>query len=307
MTKYMKFMALISLVLISALASATDITVSADDGYGTNVSNSSEWSVEWLPIPGVNVSMACDPNPALWATNCTCKVTNSGDSTLYNVTATDDTLGAIPVPNQLAPGQSGQATVTVLRPEGSEMTDIDKSISESGDDGGWDNGDAFDTSGSSLFVGQFTGVYYYTYLRFQGITLPEGAIIDNAYIRLYPSMVMGTPTARIQAVNSSNASQPTDYASINGATLTTAYVDWALPATTDEYVTSSSLVSIFDELLSDYGSLDNASVVLTLKNFDTGDYMQVSNSYDAGSNVPLLHITYHTASGSPMYAYAQLQ
>lgn len=108
------------------------------------------------------------------------------------------------------------------------MATIDIQVSASADDGTEVNGSAPSLTGTTISFGGTSGTAIRCGARFTGITIPEGATIDVAYLSAY--IYNGTAddiNATIYAEdNSSPGTFTTTDGDIDGRTLTTASVTW---------------------------------------------------------------------------------
>jgi hypothetical protein len=176
-------------------------------------------------------------------------------------------------------------------------------VATQGDDGCWTEGDQDLITGvGSLVVGCW---YPYdsanTFLRFVNVTVPQGAIVNTATLTLRARFDNATETvnARLCAVDADNAAAPTTYAEAEGATRTTAYVDWLdIPAwgalTSQE---APDISAVVQEVVDRAGWQSGNALVIYLE--DNGSSTGVKTVREACSyflgdteNYPLLEITY---------------
>ena len=142
-------------------------------------------------------------------------------------------------------------------------------------------------------------------VRFLGVTIPDGATITNAYLRLYKVNGSGSGTVqlRVRAVDDDSAAQFSSGNLPHNATLTTAYVDWAIAMSPlNEWAQSGDLSSIIQELVDTYSGLSSAAVNFALRN--NGSSSQYLYFYDreAGTaNLAELFIEW-TEGGGPPYS-----
>ena len=138
-----------------------------------------------------------------------------------------------------------------------------------------------------------TGTYS-TYLMFEGITIPVGAIITESYITFVEGVNVGTPAGRIYFEDVAAPSIPTSYADYYGKTKTTNYVAIGSVVGTQN---SSSLNAIIQELVDSHAPYSDGKMqALIYKISGDGNYC-IPKSYDNDSALAaLLHIVF-TAPG----------
>jgi hypothetical protein len=125
-------------------------------------------------------------------------------------------------------------------------------------------------------------------LRFTGITIPDDAIITDAYIRVYKVNGSGSGTLhlRVRAVDDDDAAQFSSGSRPSGATLTTAYVDWDIAMSPlNEWAQSGDLSDIIQELVDSYGGLSSAAINFALRNNgSSSQYLYFEDYEAAGTN-----------------------
>jgi hypothetical protein len=179
-------------------------------------------------------------------------------------------------------------------------TVVDAQVGASGDDG-WveyptiiDNYSVFTKAGMEE-------TYLRTFLRFTGITIPQGATITSCYISVYETtMGNGSPLTQIYFEKAQNPSQISGYNDYLSRILTGNYTEWDGPLSSDSWNNSPSLVTPMQELINTYG-LGNQAIQVMWKPNDGRSSKNVVRTYDYSSSLSAkIHIEYTlTPSASP--------
>ena len=136
-------------------------------------------------------------------------------------------------------------------------------------------------------------------VRFQGITIPQGATITHAYLRLISAGSYATGTCDVtlkgeDVDNSSVFSAGSANSNISGRTVTTASVSWGIPANSDrELVSSPDIASIIQEIVDRGGwSSGNAlSIIVTGSDSDIRNYLSADLfPYDLGWSIEIEYV-----------------
>lgn len=188
------------------------------------------------------------------------------------------------------------------------MATLDLLITDDADDGSWtENNSGF--SSVPAYLGGFissTPGYGNGFLRFHSITIPPGSTINSAVITGYAQQTISATTvnSRISAIAADNAAAPTTYAGAEGATRTTAYVDWNNIGSfsNESPYDTPDIATVVQEIIDRGGwASGNAIVFYTEDNGSTASsgrhraFRGVSTGYPAE-----LHIDYTApASGQP--------
>ena len=140
-------------------------------------------------------------------------------------------------------------------------------------------------------------------VRFQGVTIPDGATITSAYLTLYfPAPTQDEPDITIYGQDNGNPGQfTTDNANISSRTRTSASVDWgsANLGSSARWVNTSNLSTIVQELVDNYSYASGASMVFVWKSrANDGARDCTVQSYDvSASEAAKLHIEYTESGG----------
>lgn len=189
------------------------------------------------------------------------------------------------------------------------MTTLDLQVGVSGNDAVWSDYGGFgffDESLNSIYFGYYNLTYGSTncFMRYTNVTIPQGATISAAYLthKCYNSLSTTTVNGKISAVDEDNATAPTDYASAEAKTRTTASVNWNNVAawTADANYQSPSIVTVIQEIVNRVGwASGNALIIYIEDNSSTesNNTIRSSYAYDANYNPAesvILHIEYST-------------
>ena len=158
------------------------------------------------------------------------------------------------------------------------MVTVEYQVGASADDGYGINA-VWNTDGNLPF-GR-TSVRYYVYMLFPGVTIPPGATIDAAYLKLYyvsTTGTLGTNTIQIEKAQSpSRVTNLTDYSS---RTKCTAAGSWT-PTTNAGWNNSGSIKDAIAELCSAY-TLNNSNVQIFNFGPASGSGAVTYSSYEIG-------------------------
>ena len=155
---------------------------------------------------------------------------------------------------------------------------------------------------ASLKMGSVSWNYQWIGLTWYYPTIPVGAIITSAYIKMYVSGITGTTpeTMRIYFDDDIDTSYVTSYADISGRTRTTARVDWAVPAGSSGWVDTDDLSAVIQELVNsgNYSAGDKMmTAIIFAASYGSDKYASVT-SYDGTPSLsPKLCISYVLPSG----------
>jgi len=149
------------------------------------------------------------------------------------------------------------------------MATVDVKVAASADDtSGITECTSWSNSAEHLGIGVYLTNHYQASYRFTGITIPIGATITVAYIKLYGDNTdAGSPLTKVYAEDADSPAAPTSCADLQGRVTTTASVDWDGAIGNAGYVNSPSLVSIIQELVNSY---DYSAGVIQILHKDDG-------------------------------------
>jgi hypothetical protein len=176
---------------------------------------------------------------------------------------------------------------------------IEVSVSAGSNDGHWWEGTTdFDADSSYMLVGngnQWGRGAMNGFARFVGLAGLQGMTVDSAYLRYTANESFSTATCRIRirAVAADNPAAPTSYAQAEGATRTTAYVDWSVPADVNNVAKNSpDIAAVVQEVVNRSG-FGGALIVYLEDNASDNNARRYVGPYDwSATNAPLLHIEY---------------
>ena len=176
------------------------------------------------------------------------------------------------------------------------MTTVVVSPTASGDDGDQYTGDTFTTI-NATYVELATNKSA-TFVRFPGVTVPQGATVDSAVLAVVsstPKTAEGTATMRCHASNNSpRATTGTDVAALTRTTASTS-VTWQ--ATAAGQTKTGSVTAPVQEIINRAGWVSGNALQIIFQttnvpNFNFGFY-----TWDNGSDVPQLTIDYTAGGG----------
>lgn len=151
---------------------------------------------------------------------------------------------------------------------------------------------------NAIAIGNY-GAPYHFFLYFTGITIPEGATIDAAYIsvRAGPT-IYGTPVARIYAEDAASPECVDEAGDIAAKTKTTTYVDWTLSGWSNgNWYNSPSIKTIIQELVDSYAYSAGPIQFLILNNGSpVGAYCSIYDYVENAASAAKLHIEYTVAA-----------
>lgn len=180
---------------------------------------------------------------------------------------------------------------------------VDVQVGASLDDGYSDGAPSFNAIDGVLAVGNVSGVVYDSWARIDSIAIPQGAIIDVAYITVVGETAgndgAGTRTNIYLEDTDNTTTNPTTRAEHEALTRTTNFTAWDdVTIALDEVINSPSIVAVVQELV-DRALWANGNNMRVLWDDDGSlgpgnDYYR-TYSYD-GSTVkaPKLHVEWHT-------------
>lgn len=166
----------------------------------------------------------------------------------------------------------------------------------SGDDGYWDSNDFFGDN-DYLVIGKST-VSRHSFVRFPSVTIPQGSIISEAYIRFTAQDTDSSTVvnANIYFNNVDNAVAPTSIGEGDGLALTSAVAWSAIAAwTNDTQYNTPELKTILQTVI-DRGSWssNNAIQIVIKDNGSSGSARRLPSSFEllGGAEKAELHVTW---------------
>jgi len=150
-----------------------------------------------------------------------------------------------------------------------------------------------------LALGDISGNNAYMFLRFQNVSVPQGATITEAYIRFTAySNKTGTPVlTKIYFNDADNATAPTDWTTQQAKVKTTAVLDWDINIcwVNDTKYNTDDLSDVIQEVVDRPGWVSgNAMMALIQDDGSASGVYKAASSYDyvSGAEKAELHITY---------------
>ena len=213
------------------------------------------------------------------------------------------------------------------------MTALNISVTHNDDDGYvgiWTDGgeesgndNIFNNSANILRMGWDTENYtpdeyqFYAWFRFQNVTIPAGATIDDAVIKVYHSDNSGFDSSDpsegmiVKAHDINTAPRPANYAQVNGVTrasntaTTSSFIDVDnVESFSGQYYSSADIKAIIQEIVNGPASggswaSGNDMVFYLYPTSYSEDWQIDWVSKNAGSNPPKIEINYTAAAAAP--------
>jgi hypothetical protein len=157
---------------------------------------------------------------------------------------------------------------------------------------------------NTAVIGTIDATNEYAGLRWDAVTIPDGATIDVAYIRL--NVTVSSADEPQHTIHFENADAPATFVAtnnnINTRTMTSASVVWDnadLGANgTDQYFNSPSLVSIIQELMAARSYASGRAMVCRIQGGSSATRDLQFTSWDnSPTTAPVLHIEYTAGGG----------
>ena len=191
------------------------------------------------------------------------------------------------------------------------LTEITEVIAASSDDGfireefyyGSPSTTAFTSTNDEMKVGHEDNdmglvKYFWSFLRFTTIDIPQGSTIASAKIQMkysgFQSNSVGE-TIKISAEDVDDATAPTNTSDVINATLTTANSTWTIPSmTTNTYYDSQDITGVIQEIVNRSGWTANNDINIILHDASTSaDWYARWWSHNKGAaHAPKLVINY---------------
>lgn len=174
---------------------------------------------------------------------------------------------------------------------------IDYQVSASNDDCYWTvGGSTYYRTATTYPIGRYTYIYKDA-VRFTGVTIPDGATIDEAYLSFHYHANNGTPEeATIKFEDAATPTQITDQSDGESRTLTTAGVGYT-PPTSGTWSNTPSIVPIIEELMDSYSYKDGSAMqCIVIGGGASGLKRSYIRAYDYTENIygPKLNMVYST-------------
>lgn len=239
--------------------------------------------------------------------------TDTGAFSYYGPFIVDWTDGTFPLLPGSGSSEGGEGEDVV----GVDSGPVPKSVADEGG-GGTGGGDDYDQEiAATLDDGyEYSSAWYSNELaagdagggtteviggiRFTGVTIPDGATITNAYIRVYKVNGSGSGTLqlKIRAVLSADAVQFGSGNLPHNATFTTAAVDFDIAMSPlNEWAQSGDISAIIQELVDTYGGLSSAAINIVLRSDGAnGQYLYFYDRQAGTSYLARLYIEWTEGS-----------
>lgn len=155
--------------------------------------------------------------------------------------------------------------------------------------------------GSTVLVFGYLSSAPKAFMRFTGVSIPQGATILSAVLDVEASELGGTVTSirvKVSGEDADNPTAPTDQTDLNSRSLTTAGVDWDPSAwTTGTHYSPPDLSAVIQEIVDRGGWASGNALTLHVRDDGTlsaNTYMGAASFNHATRQEPRLTITYST-------------
>jgi len=182
---------------------------------------------------------------------------------------------------------------------------FETSVKDSADDAWYYNG-GWSTAGISIFLGKFENKGRENGLRFQSITIPQGSVIDSAFLEIEARQNQSKTICSILIIGEDTASAMAFSTSANylSRIKTTTIVQWSpIPQwTADSVYKSPNIASVIQEIIdrSDWSSGNDLALFIRDTSSADGAYrVGKSYNYQGSEHSPrlLIYYTYTLAAG----------
>jgi Tol biopolymer transport system component len=179
--------------------------------------------------------------------------------------------------------------------------EILKSITAGADDGystsgaGDYNSDVEWYEAGSPIAGSSNNAWF----RFIAITIPTGAIIDEAYLEMIQSEWEIGTSLKIYAEDAANPSAPTSAGDHSNRTRTTSGVTWTNGHSDPWWQNSPNFASVIQELINSYSYNNGVIQILLDNNGSTNGAGAAGYTFENTGFAPRLYIRYHMPSPPP--------
>jgi len=245
-----------------------------------------------------------------WDTSTT--TTTAGPTTTTTAGPTTTTTAGPTTTTTAAPttttttGEAPTTTTTTAPPTTTtttgETTEVTFYPGVSGDDGwGNDGGSVFDNSNDFIVLGDFSGSKN-SFIRFPNVTIPKGAVIESAVLRLYSYgfREVDTVNVDIHFNDADDAVAPTNAGEVVALDRTSAKVDWdsvGFWPTTELPHDSPDISAPLQEVIDRSGWDYEQAVMVILDDDGSDDYRRAcSYDWDSGNYKAELIVSYSGGS-----------
>jgi hypothetical protein len=166
-------------------------------------------------------------------------------------------------------------------------------------------GTGFSNSGNFLTLGDSGGSNYRIFIRFANVTIPEGAVIQSAFVRLTAGFSLSDTACNvdIRAQDEDNPDAPADAGEVTGAQLGTQVVNWdSISGWTDgtQYDTPD-LTDVIQQIVGrNYWDSGDALIIHMIDDASTDNAVRYASAYDylSAAEKAELHVTWVEGSAS---------
>ncbi len=180
---------------------------------------------------------------------------------------------------------------------GGNPVEINKTVGTGADDGFSGGGDFY--NGLTWYeVGKPDATTSYNaWYRFTGITIPQGAVIEAAYVTLVQSGWTSGTSLKISADDTSIPTAPSSQSNHESKTRTTAGVAWTSGYSDWGWHNTPDITSVIQELVNSY-SYSGGSIQILVDNNGSTTGSEATASTIEDTYAPRLYIRYHINGGT---------
>lgn len=161
------------------------------------------------------------------------------------------------------------------------MTTLIKQVAAGADDVAVAASD-FGSTYTTIPMGDFSGVEYRSFDRFQNVTIPAGSTIDSATLKLWAFATSGTRSLNIRAEDTADSAALSSSAEALARPKTTALVNWQPPLWTNgQAFTSPNIATVIQEVIDNTGWASGSDLTLIIEHaIPTGGNITRHRAYE---------------------------
>jgi len=188
-------------------------------------------------------------------------------------------------------------------------TDVEADIDAGTDDGYSWGSSSFSSTATTLCAGWSgpSNAIIQSFMRFDGITIPQGSTIDVAHISCYEGASVATALTKLYADDQNDPDAPINKTDHDGRNRTTNGVDWDGDLGAAGWHDSPSIIDVIQELVTSYDYSNQAIMILhdddgspqevdvaAYQNYRTWEFGSPDGVYD-----PTLYVEYTAGGATP--------
>jgi uncharacterized repeat protein (TIGR02543 family) len=247
------------------------------------------------PTVGGTATDVTNTSPYAAGSVVSIRATPNAGYQFVNWTATSGTFASATAANTTFTMPATAAAVTATFAAQSSTTEITRAIATATDDGFSGSWGYF--NGLNWYEAGNPGSGYNAWFRFTGITIPPGAVIQEAHLELAQTQWSSGTRLIIRAEKAASPAAPTSTANHGARVRTTAGVAWTSGYADWAFHNSPNFAPVIQELVNSY-SYSGGAIQILVDNNGSTSAEHVGRTYESGS-IPRLYIKYSTA-GPPL-------